>query len=526
MTPTTHDRPASVSSPAESGLTSFLERFGWLLPVLAAVVVYHVSLNNFFSFDDFIWLDRSRTFKENWLQMFRVDVTYFDPVVHLLFLADSMLGGLDPRWYHLVDLAVHAVNAVLVFRFARLLSGETKSAVYAGVLFAASFAIADAVLWSSSRVDLLATFFSLCALIQFLHYLRGDRRRNLVLCFLAFVLALGSKGTPLVLPVVFFWLGVQERKPLRHALCLAPFGVLVLLYVILLKLNMHQASLPLDRLHFNVKNLAMAFSSFFMTEETLKYVNLPAVAASLFLVVTALSFLAAPFRESVAIRRTGWFMLVMSLLPVLVVTDFKLLTEYSDPYLLLSSPSHRIYLASVGLALFGAGLLGQMERLLGKISVRGASIAVAVVLLGAVVANALLVRERDKVWQWVGDRYRYAFAGLSAYRQKMPPGSQLGLIFFPGSSGFQNPMVRVALNTGDVSLIKVVKLGFMEDREVLQKAEQSYLFILEEDGKVLDRTEMFRRLLLLNRMALQHPEHPEYVSECKEIGRSIYDSFD
>jgi hypothetical protein len=268
---------------------AWLAKFGWLLPIAIVLVVYGVSLGNYFAYDDFIWLNRARTFTSDWRQIFRPDVIYFDPLVHLMFLADFQVGGLDPRWYHGVDLLIHAVNAVLVYRFAQLLSGNEKGALYGSILFASSFAIVDAVVWPSSRVDLVSTLFALGTLIQFLRYLRSDSRCNLLFSIGLFVLALGAKGTPLVLPLVLFWLIIQEKIPLRQATCLIPFGAVIILYGTLVMLTRDQAALPLDRLHCNIDNLALALCSLFVPEEILSHFNTAATAAMLMPAVSTLA---------------------------------------------------------------------------------------------------------------------------------------------------------------------------------------------------------------------------------------------
>ena len=154
----------------------WVARFGWLIPIAVAIAVYSVGLNNFFTWDDFIWLAKAQSFKQGWLQIFRPETAnYFDPLIHLMFVADSRIAGLNHQWYQGVDLAIHAVNSLLVYRLTRALTGDAKTSLYGGVLFAGSFAIADAVLWPSSRVDLVSTLFSLGALILFLRYLQNGR---------------------------------------------------------------------------------------------------------------------------------------------------------------------------------------------------------------------------------------------------------------------------------------------------------------------------------------------------------------
>jgi hypothetical protein len=498
-----------------------LKKFLWIIPIVIAFSVFFVAFNNFFVYDDFIWLYRAKTLGHNWRQMFYPDVIYFDPIVYLMFLADSYIASLDPRWYHAVDLMIHAFNAFLVYRFANMLSGDEKASLYGSILFASSFAIADAIIWSSSRVDLVSVMFSLGTLIQFLKYLRTDNSRFLWLSYFLFVLALGAKGTPLVLPVILFWLIIQEKKQLRHAVQLIPFGAVIILYVILLKLTMNKASLPLDRLHLNIGNFELAFCTLFIPEGTLKYLNLIITASLLFVVVSALGLAATPLNTTVMLRRTGYCVLFVAILPVLAVTDFKLVTEYSNPYLLLSSPSHRIYLASVGTALLGGGFLRSIETLLNNIFPRFAAVAVVVVLAGVVTCNAFLVRERDQLWESASDWSRDCCKGLLAFRHQVGEGSQIGQINFPGSRGFSTPMFKLCLGIDDITMLKEVRIGMIEDPEILHKAEKSFLFVFGSDRHVYDKSQLFRQQLLLNRMVMLHPDRPEYTSAFQTISTQL-----
>jgi len=499
-----------------------LKKFFWMIPIAIAFSVFFVAFDNFFVYDDFIWLYRAKTLGHNWQQMFYPDVVYFDPIVYLLFLADSYIAGLDPRWYHTVDLMIHAFNSFLVLRFAHLLSGDEKAGLYGGILFASSFAIADAVIWPSSRVDLVSVMFSLGTLIQFLKYIRTDNSRFLWLSFFLFVLALGAKGTPLVLPAILFWLIIQEKKPLRHVVKLIPFGAVIILYVILLKLSLNKTSLPLDKLHFNVVNYELSFCSLFIPEGTLKYLNLTITSFLLFVVVSAVGMVSKPLNTTVMLRRTGYCLCFVAILPVLAVNDFKLVTENSNPYLLLSSPSHRIYLASVGIALLGGGFLRSIETLLNNFFPKYAAIAIVVVLAGIVIFNAYQVNVRDQIWEPACDWSRDSFKGLLAYRHQVDEGSQIGMINFPGSRGFTTPMLQLSLDVDDITMLKEVNFRMIEDPEILRKAEISYLFIFGADRHVYDKSPQFRKQLLLNRLVILHPDRPELSIALQANSSQLY----
>jgi hypothetical protein len=494
-----------------------LKRSLWIVPIVLAVAVFSCGINNFFVYDDFIWLYRAKTLGQNWKQMFYPDVMYFDPLIYLGFLVNYSIAGFDPRWYHAIDLALHAINAFLLYRFAELLSGERKTALYAGILFASSFAIADAVLWPSSRVDLVSTCFALGTLLQYLKYLRNNSSRHLLMSCLFFILALGAKGTPVVIPAVLLWLCIQERKPLTQASSLLPFAAVIVVYAVSAKLMMNHASLPLDKLHLNLRNLELAFCSLYIPEGTLKYLDLNLCAFLLFALVSSLSLPALSYSCSISVRRTGYCLLMVSLLPMLPLTDFKLLTEYSNPYLLLLSASHRIYLASTGAALVGAGFFRTLEQALGRLHPKLAISVVALALTAIVSADIYLVKERNQLWQDAGNWTRVTFNGLTAYRGKIAEGNQIGLINFPGSRGFTTPMLKLSLDLNDLTVLSEVKTGPITNIDVLRKAEKTQLFVLSKDLRVHDKGELFRRQLLTNRMWLLDPRNPQREAECQAL---------
>ena len=487
---------------------------------MVALAAYGVSFNNYFSYDDFIWLDRSSNFN-NWLEIFRPDVFYFDPLVHLVFRVNYLLGGLDPRWYHGVNLAIHAVNSLLVYRFVFLLGEDKKTALYASLLFASSCAIADAVIWPSSRVDLLTTLCSLGVIIQYVHFLRNGKRLHLLLALLLFVMALGAKGTPLLLPLVLLWLVVQDKQPLRCTACLVPFAVVSILYWNLLHLTRHLAALPLDRLHFNTGNVMAAFCALFIPEGYLHHLDLPATASVLFLAVTAAGLSAAPLTATAVLRRTGYCLMVIAILPFLIINDFKLVSVNSHHYQLLSSPSHRLYLAAVGAAILCGALLRSCEKLCSSNWPRVAGVTITLVLTGTLTFNILLIRERNKLWAAIGASYQCSVEGLCTYRGQVGEGSRVGLINFTGSRGFVTPMLKLCLGISGFEVMPAVTVGMVDDPELLKGVEKSFVFVLGSDGRVYDKSVLYRKQLTANLLALQHPERPEYLAQCLEAKKQL-----
>jgi protein O-mannosyl-transferase len=139
------------------------------------------------------------------------------------------LGGGSTFGFHLVNVALHALNAVLLFLVGRrLFPAHAGAALAAALLFALHPAQTEAVTYVSGRsVSLMATLY----LLSLYLYLRGS-----YLSVVPFALALGVKETAVTLPAALLLveLARAERSPWRlqlpHWLVLGA-GALVILLV-------------------------------------------------------------------------------------------------------------------------------------------------------------------------------------------------------------------------------------------------------------------------------------------------------
>jgi protein O-mannosyl-transferase len=149
------------------------------------------------------------------------------PLTWLTLGANYTLGGMDPWGYHLVNLLLHAASAVLLYLAARRLislAGEgygepalSAGAAVAALLFAVHPLRVESVVWVTERRDVLSVFFFL---LSALGYLRAVERgadgrldptwRGLSLA--AFVCALMSKSSTLMLPAALFLLDVYPIR--------------------------------------------------------------------------------------------------------------------------------------------------------------------------------------------------------------------------------------------------------------------------------------------------------------------------
>ena len=141
------------------------------------------------------------------------------PLVLSSFWLERHAWGLNPRGYHLTNVALHAANAVLAWLLLRSLG--VPGAWLAAAIFALHPVHVESVAWVTERKNLLSGFFALLSLRTYVGLesrdgvfgagRAGGRRGVLLLCaaFAAFALALLSKTTacsvPAVLLVLLWW---------------------------------------------------------------------------------------------------------------------------------------------------------------------------------------------------------------------------------------------------------------------------------------------------------------------------------
>ena len=142
-------------------------------------------------------------------------------------------SGASPRGFHLISLALHALNGVLLYRLCRRLApGQAVLVLSVALFFSAHPRRVEAVVWISSRHDLLCSFFVLAALHLWiarearpLSWTRGS------LAAAAYLLALWSKEGALLIPVAgaMFIASDPKRRAIRPILI--PCGVAAVAYL-------------------------------------------------------------------------------------------------------------------------------------------------------------------------------------------------------------------------------------------------------------------------------------------------------
>ena len=170
------------------------------------------------------------------------------PMTWLSHMADIALFGPDPGRHHLMNLALHVVNAVLLFLvFERMTGGLWRSA-FVAALFALHPLHVESVAWISERKDVLSTLFWLLAMAAYVRYAKSGSVRSYILVMALFALGLMSKPMVVTLPCVLLLLDCwplgrvngQVRCYARLAIEKAPLFALTLLSCAITCLVQHQ----------------------------------------------------------------------------------------------------------------------------------------------------------------------------------------------------------------------------------------------------------------------------------------------
>ena len=211
-------RPIPLGIPAGIFLASFLA----FLPALGG---------GFLNWDDNLTLLNHDAWRGlGWGQISWMFTTFhaghYHPLTWLTFGLDFTLWGMNPVGYHLVNLLLHAANAVLFYRVilglldrgGRFAPSDlsTRLAAAAGALFFAVHPLrVESVAWVTERRDVLSGFFILISVMAWLKWTaEGEGRgRWYAIALVAFALSLLSKAWGMTLPVVLL---VMDFYPLRR----------------------------------------------------------------------------------------------------------------------------------------------------------------------------------------------------------------------------------------------------------------------------------------------------------------------
>jgi Flp pilus assembly protein TadD len=206
-------RPRREPATARSNWRSPWIEFG--LVALTLVVYAQARRFQFVNWDDPTYVTQNATvlgglsWHSVWWALTRGDSPYWHPVTWLSHLLDVSLFGMDAGAHHIVSVALHAANTLVLFWVLRRTMGEVGPSLAIAAIFAVHPLHVESVAWIAERKDVLSTFFMFAALWAYVRYVEQPSWRRYTAVAAAFALALMAKPMvvtfPLLLLLLDYW---------------------------------------------------------------------------------------------------------------------------------------------------------------------------------------------------------------------------------------------------------------------------------------------------------------------------------
>lgn len=337
-----------------------------------------------------------------WMQQSALG-NYFRPLFLIWLLLNHTLFGPHPTFWHLTTVGVHLGATALVYLLALRLSRQQNIAAITALIFGVHPAHVESVAWISGVTDALLALFLIPSLLAFLNYREKMGGKWLAASVGLYGLALLTKETAVVLPVlvvayVLLCRGEGWTKRITDAVVLAlPFVLITIPYLLLRASALHgvahrtvdiPASISLytlpSVLWFYVKHLIapLRLSAFYdtpyVTHVSWKYFLAPLSAMVISLAVIAMAWWKS--RSPLVGFAAAW--IFIPLLPVLDLSLLPMGDFIHDRYL---------YLPLVGFALLAAMALSALDskkiagRPLGSVT----AVVVGIMLIAGTVVQSL-----------------------------------------------------------------------------------------------------------------------------------------
>lgn len=223
------EQPAKTKSVSTAAI---LDLPRWLLAlflILAVVAAYQPLWHAGFIWDDDVYvtnnplLTASDGLKQIWFST-NSPSQYF-PLTYTTFRIERSIWGLNASGYHWVNILLHAINSLLVWKLLKRLT--IPGAWLAAAIFALHPVQVESVAWITEQKNALMCFFFLLTLLSWIEFFeaRDERWRWYWLALFLYSLALFSKTTACTLPAAMLLILWLKRHPInwQHILQIAPF---------------------------------------------------------------------------------------------------------------------------------------------------------------------------------------------------------------------------------------------------------------------------------------------------------------
>jgi protein O-mannosyl-transferase len=182
------------------------------LAVVTLAVFWQVNQYGFVKFDDDVYVTENSNIQSGITPegvRWAFSTTYADfwhPLTWLSLMFDYQLHGLNAGGYHLTNLILHIMSALLLFWLFNRMTGAIWRSAFVAALFTLHPLHVESVAWIAERKDVLSAFFWMLTLCLYVYYTEKPAIRKYLLVLFCFACALMSKSMVVTLPIVMILL--------------------------------------------------------------------------------------------------------------------------------------------------------------------------------------------------------------------------------------------------------------------------------------------------------------------------------
>ncbi|MDP8247486.1 MAG: tetratricopeptide repeat protein [Candidatus Tritonobacter lacicola] len=200
---------------SRGGTKSFL--VGAAAIALLVFLAYLPALSAGFIWDDDAWVYNNpyvkgeRSILKVWYTAEVPGQNY--PLTYTFFWVQCRLWGLNPLGYHLSNIVLHILDAVLLWAVLRKL--HAPAAWFVAAVFALHPLMVESVAWVTEAKNVLSAFFLFSALLLFLRFELDGKRSSYALSIMLYMLALLSKTSICTFPLILIILRWYREGEVR-----------------------------------------------------------------------------------------------------------------------------------------------------------------------------------------------------------------------------------------------------------------------------------------------------------------------
>jgi protein O-mannosyl-transferase len=272
------NKKAELSANKKKRLTTYL----FLLTLIPFVLYIRIVNFDFTNFDDQAIINShyniigdisniKEAFTHDAFMSDRGDL-FYRPAQTISFMTDAQIGGQNLWIYHLTNLLLHILTVITLFFFLKRTGIKEEISFLLSLCFSIHPLLTHTIAWIPARGDLLAGLFSLVSFIAFLKYVDNRKIVFLILHSFVFMLALFSKETSVLVPVlILMYYYFVLKKPFRIneiipfiAVWLSSLGLFYYLRHFVVKVIINPNTFGIIPFIKNLRTIPITFGKFFL----------------------------------------------------------------------------------------------------------------------------------------------------------------------------------------------------------------------------------------------------------------------